>query len=86
MFKQPEIGRRHPTFDAPKPKLKPIALVQLIATPDAFEGTQCFLYHNEGHGRFEDVSGRAGIHVTGTLDRPIGKSLAVCVCDVDDDG
>jgi hypothetical protein len=32
MFKQPEIGCRHPTFDAPKPKLKPVALVQLIAT------------------------------------------------------
>ena len=54
--------------------------------PDAFEGTQCFLYHNLGNGRFEDVSARAGIHVKG-IDKPaIGKSLAVCVCDVDDDG
>ena len=32
MFKPPEIGRRHPTFDAPKPKPKAVALVQLIAT------------------------------------------------------
>jgi hypothetical protein len=32
MFKQPEIGCRQPTFDAPKSELKPVALVQLIAT------------------------------------------------------
>jgi hypothetical protein len=32
MFKQPEIGCRHPTFEAPKAKVKPVALVQLIAT------------------------------------------------------
>jgi hypothetical protein len=32
MSKQPEIGTKHPSFDAPKLKLKPVALVQLIAT------------------------------------------------------
>jgi hypothetical protein len=32
MFKQPETGCGHPTFDAPKPKLKAVALVHLIAT------------------------------------------------------
>jgi hypothetical protein len=32
MSKQPEIECMHPTFDAPQLKLKPVALVQLIAT------------------------------------------------------
>ncbi|HEY4407632.1 MAG TPA: hypothetical protein VGN55_23520 [Xanthobacteraceae bacterium] len=32
MSKQPEIGARRPTVDAPEPNLKAIALVQLIAT------------------------------------------------------
>jgi hypothetical protein len=32
MFKQPETGCMHLTFDAPQPRLKPVALVQLIAT------------------------------------------------------
>ena len=68
---------------------EPFALADLgraYGPPDAFEGTQCFLYHNLGDGRFQDVSAGAGIEVHG-LDKPaIGKALAVCVCDVDDDG
>jgi hypothetical protein len=32
MSKQPEIGPECPSFDAPVPQLKPVALVQLIAT------------------------------------------------------
>lgn len=54
--------------------------------PRAFEGSQCFLYHNLGGGRFEDVSARAGIRVFGELGRPLGKSLGVLVHDVDEDG
>jgi enediyne biosynthesis protein E4 len=54
--------------------------------PNAFEGTHCFLYHNLGNGRFEDVSAKAGIIVKDQLGRLVGKSLAVVVCDVDDDG
>jgi hypothetical protein len=55
--------------------------------PNAFEGTQCFLYRNLGGGKFEDVSAKAGIQVFGTLGKqPAGKSLGVIVCDVDDDG
>jgi hypothetical protein len=54
--------------------------------PVAFEGAQCFLYHNLGFGRFEDVSERAGIHVHSLMGRPVGKSLGVVACDVDDDG
>jgi hypothetical protein len=53
--------------------------------PTAFEGTHCFLYRNLGGGRFEDVSGQAGIIVQ-ERGRDIGKSLGVIVCDVDHDG
>jgi hypothetical protein len=54
--------------------------------PIAFAGANCFLYRNLGNGHFEDVSSRAGIQVTGTLDRAVGKSLGIIACDVDEDG
>jgi hypothetical protein len=57
--------------------------------PVAFEGSQCFLYRNQGDGTFEDVSEKAGVRVfdrqTGQP-RPVGKSLGVVVADVDEDG
>jgi hypothetical protein len=55
--------------------------------PTAFPGTHCFLYRNRGDGTFEDVSEKAGIVVRdGDLQRLVGKSLGVLVCDVDNDG
>jgi hypothetical protein len=54
--------------------------------PNAFKGTHCFLYRNLGNGKFEEVSAKAGIQVKTSLDRLVGKSLGVVVCDVDDDG
>jgi hypothetical protein len=54
--------------------------------PNAFEGTNCFLYRNLGNGRFEDVSEKAGIHLRGVRGEAIGKSLGVIVCDVDGKG
>ncbi len=55
--------------------------------PKHFEGAFCYLYHNEGHGRFRDVSAAAGIQVrnpdTGV---PMGKSLGVAPIDLDGDG
>jgi hypothetical protein len=60
--------------------------------PNAFEGTNCFLYRNLGNGKFEDVSAKAGIQVNGIQKdehgkpRPIGKSLGVVACAVDDEG
>src|SRR5262249_25058040 len=53
--------------------------------PRAFTGAHCFLYRNRGDGTFEDVSGKAGIEVAFKGD-PVGKSLGVVVCDVDEDG
>jgi enediyne biosynthesis protein E4 len=48
--------------------------------PTAYAGTPCTLYHNQGNGRFIDVSRAAGI-----LEH-IGKSLGVAVADLNDDG
>jgi len=54
--------------------------------PNAFDGTHCFLYRNLGNGHFEDVSAKAGIIVKDRLGHLLGKSLAVVVWDVDEDG
>jgi hypothetical protein len=55
------------------------------APPYRFEGAHCFLYRNRGDGTFEDVSQKAGIQVS-HRGEPVGKSLGVVVCDVDEDG
>jgi enediyne biosynthesis protein E4 len=61
--------------------------------PKGFDGAVCFLYHNEGDGKFKDVSKESGVQVferQGTEpdapNRPVGKSLGVIVCDPDEDG
>ncbi len=61
--------------------------------PKQFDGALCFLYHNEGNGKFKDVSQPSGVQVFEKLGtdpnadkRPLGKSLGVIVCDADEDG
>jgi hypothetical protein len=55
--------------------------------PRNFGGALPYLYHNEGSGRFTDVSAQAGIQVRHTsTGLPLGKSLAVAPVDVDNDG
>ena len=49
-------------------------------TPEAYKGTASRLYRNLGGGRFEDVSGKAGVS------DPTSKSLGVAVFDYDIDG
>ena len=49
-------------------------------TPEAYHGDTCRLFHNLGNGRFEDVTGKAGIEDT------TGKSLGVAAIDYDQDG
>lgn len=55
--------------------------------PMNFQGAFSRLYHNEGNGRFTDVSEKAGIQVrnpaTGV---PAGKSLGVTAVDLNHDG
>ncbi|MCS7047451.1 MAG: CRTAC1 family protein, partial [Gemmataceae bacterium] len=54
--------------------------------PTTFPAAQCQLYRNQGKGVFKNVSRQAGIEVFDTLRQPVGKSLGVIVCDIDEDG
>lgn len=55
--------------------------------PTNFTGTFSYLYHNEGQGKFKDVSKEAGIQIRNpNTDVPIGKALGVIAADVDRDG
>jgi hypothetical protein len=49
-------------------------------TPEAYPGDTCRLFHNLGNGRFEDVTGKAGLY------DPTGKNLGVAILDYDGDG
>jgi enediyne biosynthesis protein E4 len=49
-------------------------------TPEAYPGETCRLFHNLGKGRFEDVTGKAGIY------DPTGKNLGVAILDYNGDG
>lgn len=55
--------------------------------PNSFEGAFPYLYRNEGHGKFRDVSAEAGIRVinphTGV---PAAKTLGMAPVDLDGDG
>jgi hypothetical protein len=48
--------------------------------PDQFEPVRHLLFHNDGHGRFRDVSDESGIS------RSAGKGLGVAIQDYDGDG
>ena len=54
--------------------------VKIYCTPEAYAGESCRLYHNEGGGRFTDVTRQAGL----LSDK--GKALGVCVTDFNHDG
>jgi hypothetical protein len=43
--------------------------------PTAYKTTHCTLYHNEGHGRFKDVTASSGVGALG------GKSLGLAIWD-----
>jgi hypothetical protein len=49
-------------------------------TPDVYKGESGSLFHNKGHGLFEDVTKRAGLY------DPSSKSLGVAMLDYDNDG
>jgi hypothetical protein len=52
-----------------------------------FQGAFPTLFHNEGNGKFTDVSSTAGVQIknpaTGV---PVAKSLGVAPIDLDEDG
>jgi enediyne biosynthesis protein E4 len=49
-------------------------------TPEAYRGSTCWLFHNRGGGRFEDVTAKAGLFDSSS------KSLGVAMFDYDLDG
>lgn len=48
--------------------------------PSNYEGNSCILYHNEGNGRFRDVSEETGIR------GKVGKSFGIAQADYNGDG
>jgi len=55
--------------------------------PMNFEGSFARLYHNEGRGKFADVSAAAGVQVkSAALGMPAAKTLGVVPADLDNDG
>ena len=55
--------------------------------PMNFEGSFPLLYHNDGRGKFSDVSAAAGVQVKNSATgRPLAKSLGVAPVDLDNDG
>jgi hypothetical protein len=55
--------------------------------PRAFAGSFSYLYHNEGSGKFKDVSKESGIQIRNDdTDVPLGKAMGVVPVDIDNDG
>lgn len=55
--------------------------------PRAFAGSFSYLYHNEGDGKFKDVSAEAGVQIRNDdTDVPLGKAMGVAPVDIDNDG
>jgi hypothetical protein len=49
-------------------------------TPEVYKGQSATLFHNMGHGVFQDVTKRAGLY------DPTSKSLGIAMLDYDNDG
>ncbi|MDH3588261.1 MAG: CRTAC1 family protein [Gammaproteobacteria bacterium] len=55
--------------------------------PTNYAGTNSRLFQNNGDGSFSDVTAAAGIEVNNpATGMPMGKGLALCVLDADEDG
>lgn len=62
-------------------------LGRAFGQPTSFTGTHSHLYHNEGDGKFKDVSKEMGIQVANPDTQvPVGKGLGVAAVDVNRDG
>ncbi len=63
-----------------RPGFRDVPQVSSYCHPDNFPGTSPHLYHNDGNGKFTDVTEKAGL-----LNKD-GKGLAVVTADLNDDG
>jgi hypothetical protein len=57
-----------------------VSKTRTYCIPVAYENSNCVLYHNEGGGKFRDVSEESGVAAAS------GKSLGVTIWDYDGDG
>jgi tetratricopeptide (TPR) repeat protein len=71
---------RYVTWDPLNEKICGGDPVRVYCTPNVFQPTTNLLYHNEGNGRFRDVSKESGIEAHK------GKGMSVAFGDVDGDG
>ena len=55
-------------------------------TPQQYVGQPLALYHNEGSGKFKNVSKESGVLTDPDGRKLQGKTLGVCICDYDNDG
>ena len=66
---------------------KLVGLGRAYGPPMNFEGAFPHLYHNEGNGRFKEVTAEAGLQVRNpSTGVPAAKTLAVAPVDLDGDG
>ena len=66
---------------------KLVGIGRAYGPPVNFPGSFPYLYHNDGHVHFTDVSARSGIQVTNkATGLPMAKSLGVAPVDLDGDG
>ena len=66
---------------------KLVGVGRAYGQPMNFEGAFPMLFHNEGNGKFTDVSAQSGVQVKSPINGvPMGKSLGVVPVDLDGDG
>jgi hypothetical protein len=66
---------------------KLVGVGRAYGQPNNFQGAYPVLYHNDGNGKFTDVSAKAGVQVkNSTTGVPTGKSLGVVPVDLNNDG
>ena len=66
---------------------KLVGVGRAYGQPMNFEGAFPMLFHNDGGGKFTDVSAQSGVQVKSPINGvPMGKSLGVVPVDLDGDG
>jgi len=64
-----------------------VGIGRAYGPPAFFKGTYPYLYHNDGNGKFTDVTEKAGLQVKNPATNvPMAKSLGIAPIDVNHDG
>jgi hypothetical protein len=66
---------------------KLVGIGRAYGQPKDFQGSYPYLYHNDGNGKFTDISEKAGMQIKNpSLGVPTAKSLGAAAVDVNGDG